>query len=98
VAIQKGRTPARQHCTHVAQPRSTLADFRAWIRPLERERRGALWTRTRHAAGDVCLQLDPIYLDLTAGSSKILGGSASISEGPDFKSSDGESVAVTIAL
>ena len=58
---------------------------------------GALVTENQATPLAMVLQLDPIYLDLTAGSSKILGWKRDIAEGR-IKSSDGESVAVTIAL
>jgi membrane fusion protein (multidrug efflux system) len=58
---------------------------------------GALVTQNQAAPLAMVLQLDPIYLDLTAGSSKILGWKRDIAAGR-IKSSDGESVAVTIAL
>lgn len=58
---------------------------------------GALVTENQDTPLAMVLQLDPIYLDLTAGSSKILGWKRDIAEGR-IKSSDGESVAVTIAL
>jgi membrane fusion protein (multidrug efflux system) len=58
---------------------------------------GALVTENQDTPLAMVLQLDPIYLDLTAGSSKILGWKRDIAGGW-IKSSDGESVAVTITL
>tara|TARA_R110001592_G_scaffold51717_12_gene159012 strand:+ start:18173 stop:19390 length:1218 start_codon:yes stop_codon:yes gene_type:complete len=58
---------------------------------------GALVTENQAAALAIVQQLDPIYLDLTAGSSKILGWKRDIAEGR-IQSSDGQSVSVSIKL
>ena len=58
---------------------------------------GALVTEKQAAALAIVQQLDPIYLDLTAGSSKILGWKRDIAEGR-IQSSDGQSVSVSIKL
>ena len=58
---------------------------------------GALVTENQAAALAIVQQLDPIYLDLTAGSSKILVWKRDIAEGR-IQSADGESVAVSIML
>lgn len=58
---------------------------------------GALVTQNQAAALAIVQQLDPIYLDLTAGSSKILGWKRDIAAGR-IQSADGESVDVSIKL
>ncbi|MFT5776516.1 efflux RND transporter periplasmic adaptor subunit [Hyphomonas sp.] len=58
---------------------------------------GALVTENQAAPLAMVQQLDPIYLDLTAGSSKILGWKRDIAAGR-IQSSDGQSVSVSIKL
>jgi membrane fusion protein, multidrug efflux system len=58
---------------------------------------GALVTANQATALANVLQLDPIYLDLTAGSSKIQEWKRDVAEGR-IQSTDGESVDVTIKL